>query len=75
MWCPGKMGGLTELARFATPLQAELARMFVESYGIDAVVFDANSHGNSEGAIIGVRLMVPEDQAEEAREAMAEYRP
>jgi hypothetical protein len=67
--------GLVELARFYTPLQADLARLFVESYGINAVVFDGNSFGNSDGAIISVRLMVSEEQLEDAREALRDYRP
>jgi hypothetical protein len=66
---------LVELARFYTPLQADLARVFIESRGIHAVIFDSNSFANSDGAIIGVRLMVLNDQFEEAREALQDYQP
>lgn len=69
------MSGLVEVARFDTPIRAELARMFIESYGVNALVFDGNLYNNSEGALIGVRLMVPEDEVEEAREALREYCP
>ena len=69
------MSGLVEVARFDTPLRAELARMFVESYGLNALVLDGNLYNNSEGALIGVRLMVPADEADEAREALRNYRP
>ena len=69
------MSGLVEIARFGSPLGAELARAFLESYGLNAVVFDANSYGNSEGAMITVRLMVLDDELEEAREILREYQP
>ena len=69
------MSGLVEVARFDTPMRAELARMFVESYGLNALVFDGNLYNNSEGALIGVRLMVPEDETDEALEALRDYRP
>ena len=49
--------------------------MFVESYGLNALVFDGNLYNNSEGALIGVRLMVPEEEADEARDALRDYRP
>ena len=69
------MSGLVEIARFDTPVSAELARMFIESYGLNAFVFDANVRNNSDGAMLGVRLMVPEDELDEAIEALREYKP
>ena len=42
------VSGLIEAARFNMPYQADLCRMFLESHGIDAVVFDAQSYGYSE---------------------------
>ena len=67
------MSGLIELARFERPYQAELARIFIESYGITAVVFDTENQGYSDGAIVGVRLMVLDEELDEARAALAEY--
>jgi hypothetical protein len=67
------VSGLVELARFERPYQADLARLFIESYGLTAVVFDTENQGYSDGAIVGVRLMVPEEELEEARAAFAEY--
>lgn len=67
------MSGLVELARFERPYQADLARLFIESYGLTAVVFDTENQGYSDGAIVGVRLMVLEEELEEARAAFAEY--
>jgi len=69
------VSGLVELARFERPYQADLARLFIESYGLTAVVFDTENQGYSDGAIIGVRLMVLEEELEEARAALAEYSP
>lgn len=69
------MSGLVEVARFLTPMQAELARLFFESRDIDAVVFDAQSFGNLDGALIGVRLMVLDEDLDDAREALREYEP
>jgi putative signal transducing protein len=67
------VSGLVELARFDRPYQAELARLFIESYGLTAVVFDTENQGYSEGAIVGVRLMVLDEELDEARAALAEY--
>ena len=67
------MSGLVELARFERPYQADLARLFIESHGLTAVVFDTENLGYSDGAIVGVRLMVLEEELEEARAALAEY--
>jgi hypothetical protein len=67
------VSGLVELARFERPYQADLARLFIESYGLTAVGFDTENQGYSDGAIVGVRLMVLEEELEEARAALAEY--
>jgi len=67
------VSGLVELARFERPYQADLARLFIESYGLTAVVFDTENQGYSDGAIVGVRLMVLEEELDEARAAFAEY--
>ena len=67
------MSGLIELARFERPYQADLARLFIESHGLTAVVFDTENQGYSDGAIVGVRLMVLDEELEEARAAFAEY--
>lgn len=69
------MSGLVEIARFMTPMQAELARLFFESRDIDAVVFDTSSFGNLDGAIIGVRLMVLDEDLDDARLVLREYEP
>ena len=69
------MSGLVEVARFVRPYEADLARMFLESYGLTAVVFDTGSQGYADGALVNVRLMVLEEELDEAVEALREYRP
>ena len=49
--------------------------MFLESHGIHAVVFDAQSYGYSEGALVGVRVMVLDEDLAEAREVLRSYKP
>ena len=68
------MSALVELARFDRPYQADLARMFLESHGLEAVVFDTNSYIYSEGALVGVRLMVLDEDLAEARKALQSYK-
>jgi putative signal transducing protein len=67
------VSGLVEAARFNKPFQADLCRMFLESHGIDAVVFDAQSYGYSEGAMVGVRVMVLDEDLDEAQRALRDY--
>jgi len=69
------VSGLVEVARFNWPYQADLARLFLESYGIQAVVMGSQSYAYSEGALVGISLMVVDEQLEEAREALGEYQP
>jgi hypothetical protein len=68
------VSALVELARFDRPYQADLARLFLESYGVGAVVFDTNSYIYSEGALVGVRLMVLDEDLAEARKALQSYK-
>lgn len=52
------MSGLVELARFQTRIAADLARLKLESEGIDAVLFDAETASIGWGPMMPVRLMV-----------------
>ena len=49
--------------------------MYLESYGVQAVVFDTLSNGYSEGAMVGVRVMVLDEDLDEAREVLRDYKP
>jgi hypothetical protein len=66
---------LVETARFNWAYQAELFRIFLEQHGVEAVVFDTQSAGYSEGAITGVRVMVLDEDLAEARRLLREYEP
>jgi hypothetical protein len=66
---------LVEAARFNKPFEADLCRMFLESHGVHAVVFDAQSYGYSEGALVGIRVMVLDDDLNEARRVLRDYNP
>ena len=67
------MSDLVEAARFNWPYQAELFRIFLEQNGLDAVVFDTGNAGYSEGAITGVRVMVLDEDLDEAKKLLDEY--
>jgi hypothetical protein len=69
------VSGLVEAARFATPIQAHLARAYLESFGLQPVLFDAQSFAIVEGFPNPVRLMVIEDELDEARRLLADYEP
>ena len=66
------MSGLAEAARFNWTYQADLARTFLESHGIHSVAFDAQSNLYSDGAMVGVRLMVLDEDLELAKSLLAE---
>jgi hypothetical protein len=61
------VSGLVEAARYGTTIEAEIARTYLASHGIEAVVFDGASSLYSDGAMINARLMVLEDDFERAR--------
>ena len=67
------MSGLVEATRFNWPYQAELARAFLESHGLRAVVFDTQSSAYSDGALVGVRVMVLDEDLAEARLLLEDY--
>ena len=58
---------LVELARYGTRVEADLARLALEAEGIDAVIFDAETNSFfGGGGLISVRLMVLEEDVDEA---------
>jgi hypothetical protein len=67
------VSALVEAARFNWAYQAELARTFLESHGLHAVVFDAQSSFYSDGAMVGVRLMVLDEDLGEAQNLLKDY--
>ena len=66
------MSALVEAARYLTAIEAEIARSFLGSHGIGAVVFDSASSLYSEGALIGPRVMVLDEDLAEAVRLLAD---
>jgi len=63
---------LVELGRYPTRVDAELARLALGAEGIDSVILDAEANSFfGGGGLIWVRLMVLEEDLEEAREVLA----
>ena len=64
---------LVELARYGTRVEADLARLALEAGGIDAVIFDAEANSFfGGGGLIGVRLMVLDEDFNDAATILAE---
>jgi hypothetical protein len=62
---------LVELRRFFNPVEAELARLRLASAGIDSVIFD-DQVALYIGAASGIRLMVLDEDKEEAGQLLDE---
>ena len=65
------MSDVVEVARFGGPVDAELAKAYLESYGVRSVVFDENAARYL--AAWGVRLMVLDGDEDEARRLLGDY--
>ena len=66
------MSGLVEAGRYDNRVEADLARLYLESEAIDAVLFDAEMHGFGWGPMMPVRLMVLEEDLDQARCLLSE---
>ena len=65
---------MIEVARFFTPVEADLARLLLESHGIDSFLLDTQMSNFFGGVMTPVRLLVLEDDAREAGAILAEDR-
>ncbi|MDQ3078234.1 MAG: DUF2007 domain-containing protein [Pseudomonadota bacterium] len=64
---------LTELARFGTRVEADLARLALASADIEAVIFDAEANSFFGGSgLVAVRLMVLQEDVATAAKILAE---
>ena len=61
---------LVELARFENRIEAELARLNLEAEGIDGVLFDTEMASFGWGPMMQIRLMVLDEDLEEARQLL-----
>ena len=62
---------LVELARYSSRVEADLARLLLDSEGVDAVLFDTEVSNFMGGLFMPVRLMVLEEDLEEARQLLS----
>jgi hypothetical protein len=58
---------LVEAARYTTRVEADLARLYLESEGVDAVLFDTEINYFAGGLFMPVRLMVLDEDLELAQ--------
>jgi hypothetical protein len=63
---------LVEAARFTTRVEADLARLFLESEGLEAILFDTEVNYFYGGLFLPVRLMVLDEDLELAQRLLAE---
>lgn len=64
---------MVEIGRYNTKVEADLARLLLESHGIVAMIFDTqmnNLFGG--GGLMPVRLAVDDDDEAEARQILSE---
>jgi hypothetical protein len=71
------LSGLVEAARCNTRVEADLARLYLESEGIESVLFDtgySSMWGYIGGIFMPVRLMVLDEDLEEVRALLRDYK-
>jgi hypothetical protein len=66
---------LVELARFNNRIEADLARLYLDGDGIEAILFDAEMNSYGWGPMMPVRLMVLDEDLADARKSLASYEP
>lgn len=65
------MTDLVEAARFNSRVEADLARLYLESEGVESVLFDTEINYFYGGLFLPVRLMVIDEDVERARQLLA----
>jgi len=63
---------LVTIAEFPDRIAADLARLQLEAAGMDVVLFDGGMASLGLGMMTPVRLMVPDEHADEARALLDE---
>jgi hypothetical protein len=58
---------LVEAARYNSRVEADLARLYLESEGVESVLFDAEINSFYGGLFMPVRLMVLDEDVERAQ--------
>ncbi|HET7575450.1 MAG TPA: DUF2007 domain-containing protein [Sphingomicrobium sp.] len=65
------MTDLVEAASYQNFIEADLARLYLESEGIEAVLFDTGINSSYGGLFMPVRLMVLDEEVARARWLLA----
>jgi hypothetical protein len=63
---------IVEAGRYSNRVQADLARLYLESEGVESVLFDTEINYFYGGLFMPVRLMVLDEDAELARRLLAD---
>ena len=66
------MTDLVEAARYHNRIEADLARLYLESEGVEAVLVDTEINYFYGGLFMPVRLMVLDEDLEQAQRLLAE---
>ena len=66
---------MLEVARFYSPVEADLARLLLDSHGIDSFLLDTQMSNFFGGVMTPVRLLVLEEDLREAKAILAEDAP
>lgn len=66
---------LVELAKYYNSLEAGVVRSRLEADGIDSVLFDVEMNWGGLDGVVPIRLMVDEDDLDEARRLLAQRQP
>ena len=61
------MTDLVEAARYNSRVEADLARLYLESEGVESVLFDSEINSFYGGLFMPVRLMVLDEDVERAQ--------
>jgi hypothetical protein len=65
------MTDLVEAAQYSSRIEADLARLYLESEGVEAVLFDAEINHFYGGLFMPVRLMVLDEDLSEAQRLLS----
>jgi len=63
---------LVEAGRYSSRVEADLARLYLESEGVEAVLFDTGINYFYGGLFMPVRLMVLDEDADLAKRLLAD---
>ena len=69
------MADLVEAARFNSRVEADLARLYLDNEGVEAVLFDADINTVYGGLFMPVRLMVLDEDLGKASRLLRDYKP